>query len=308
MACINMMVVAMLCFACVAGLRRALSNSGSSSRSSDSAKRRYLSRADMLHCLPSDIGDVTSTTSLHDHLNVGAAIPRHVAFIVDGNGRWAARQGLDRHHGHAAGATKTVDIAKRSFALGVQVVTLYLFSTENWSRPRGEVESIMTLLERYLLDVASYLRDNDIRLCVIGQLHRLPASCQLLIQQLSVASSATSGAPTASVQRTLCLALSYGGRDELVQVVRDMASNTALRPHEITESLVSQYTATGRLGIPDPDLVIRTSGETRLSNFLLWQSAYSELLFVDRLWPDWSAEEAELAILGFARRERRFGK
>ena len=300
------LIAAVLCLACVAGLRPRALRSG--------VGNRALSSGSVLHCLPSDTADVDSASTLHGQsarLNVvgsgvtASAIPIHVAYIVDGNGRWAARQGLDRHHGHAAGATVTVDIAKRSFALGVQVVTLYLFSTENWSRPRSEVDNIMALLENYLMDVASYLRDNDIRLCVIGQLHRLPTSCQLLIHQLS---AAPSGVPAASAQRTLCLALSYGGRDEIVQVCRDIASDATLRPHEITESLVSQHTATGRLGIPDPDLVIRTSGETRLSNFFLWQSAYSELLFVDRLWPEWSADEAEEAIRAFAKKERRYGK
>jgi undecaprenyl diphosphate synthase len=225
-----------------------------------------------------------------------------VAFIIDGNGRWAMQRNLERHAGHRAGANVTVEIAKHAFSIpGINCVTLYLFSTENWSRPMIEVTNIMHLLERYLLEVSSYLIENEIRLVVIGQSYRLPQSCQALISQLS-RETAKKGAE----KRTLCLALSYGGRDDIVQACKSII-DMRINSENVDEEVFASLTATGRHGVPDPDLLIRTSGESRLSNFLLWQSAYSELEFVDCCWPDFTTNEFDACLLRYSRRPRRFG-
>lgn len=248
-----------------------------------------------------EISSSANNMQAKDNLNTN--IPNHVGFICDGNGRWAHSRGIERHFGHSAGANTTVEIAKRSFDVGVKVVTLYLFSTENWARPQVEVSTIMSLLEKYLVEVSQYLLQNEIRLVAIGQLSRLPQSCQALINRL------TSDTSKKGSQRTLCLALSYGGRDDIVQACRSIVSaRSAIAPGEIDESLFSKHTSTGRLGIPDPDLIIRTSGEMRISNFLLWQSAYTEFASVDKLWPDFTPDEAEHIIITYANRERRFGR
>lgn len=263
-----------------------------------------IARASRARALQSPLAnDGVSAINSQSPTGMTGSLPRHIAFIIDGNGRWAVRQGLERQLGHNTGANVTVDVTKRAFAIGVECVTLYLFSTENWSRPSSEIENIWMLLERYLMEVSEYLQENGIRLCIIGQFHRLPMSCQLLIQKLSVSVSS----PTAATKKTLCLALSYGGRDDIVQACREIASK-GLRADQIDESMLSASTATGKLGIPDPDLIIRTSGALRLSNFLLWQSAYSEFESVDKLWPDFTADEAENVIRSYAKRERRFGK
>lgn len=279
-------------------------------------------------------------------------MPRHVAFIVDGNGRWAEQRGLDRREGHTAGANVTVDVVKGVFASGVDVVTLYLFSTENWQRPADEVANIFALLETYLQDFAgTYLSDNNIVLKVIGQTWRLPPSVQKVLSAVCTeaetgtgtgtgvgtdAGKAVSGwlgqqynhffgqtspspvpppppppaPPAPSRQKVLCLALSYGGRADIVEATRQVAERCVrgdLKPEDVTDALFAQQTATGRHGLPDPDVIIRTSGEERLSNFLLWQGAYAELVFVDKLWPDFSAAEAVAAIAEAAARKRRFG-
>ena len=229
------------------------------------------------------------------------SVPNHVAFIIDGNGRWAVQRGLERHAGHRAGANVTVEIAKHAFSIpGINCVTLYLFSTENWTRPPVEVTNIMHLLERYLLEVSSYLIENEIRLVVIGQSHRLPQSCQALISQLSEMTRRD------TEKRTLCLALSYGGRDDIVQACKSIV-DIGIDSTSINEEVFASFTATGRHGIPDPELLIRTSGESRLSNFLLWQSAYSELEFVDCCWPDFTANEFDGCLDRYSLRPRRFG-
>lgn len=254
------------------------------------------------------------STHIQSPITKGGAstvIPQHVGYIVDGNGRWAEARGLDRHHGHTAGARVTVEVAKRSFQLGVEVVTFYLFSTENWSRPVPEVENIMKLLEHYLKEFSSYLRENSIRLVVIGQTTKLPLSVQKLIA--SMTNEAEDPLPPHSLQRfnqTLCLALSYGGRDDIVSACKSIAQRVGsheLDVESINEGVFAEATATGKLGIPDPDLVIRTSGEFRLSNFLLWQCAYTELSSVDVCWPDFDANQAEALIANFSKRKRRFG-
>ena len=276
-------------------------------------------------------------------------MPRHVAFIVDGNGRWAEQRGLDRREGHTAGANVTVDVVKGVFASGVDVVTLYLFSTENWTRPADEVANIFALLETYLQDFAgTYLSDNNIVLKVIGQTWRLPPSAQKVLSAVCTEAETGTGTgtgtdarkaasgwlgqqynhffgqtspspvppppppppPAPSRQKVLCLALSYGGRADIVEATRQVAERCVrgdLKPEDVTDALFAQHTATGRHGLPDPDVIIRTSGEERLSNFLLWQGAYAELVFVDKLWPDFSAAEAVAAIAEAAARKRRFG-
>ena len=248
------------------------------------------------------------------------APPRHVAFIVDGNGRWAEQRGLARQKGHMQGANKTVEIAKQTFKAGVEVATFYLFSTENWGRPVAEVNNIMELLEKYLIDVSTYLIENKIRLVIVGQLHRLPKTCQELIKRLSLETSKSidekngkdNGNPTSTPNpKTLCLALSYGGRDEIVNAVREASEqvkNGVLCIEDVTEELFSsQFLQTGKLRVPDPDLIVRTSGEGRLSNFLLWQAAYAELQFIDCLWPDFTQEHLEQCFSSYTKKERRYG-
>lgn len=220
--------------------------------------------------------------------------PLHVAFIVDGNGRWAESRSLPRLEGHRIGAGVSVEIVKRAFQLNVTYVTLYLFSTENWHRPRDEVDNIMVLLESYLKQFSSYLKENKIRLAAIGQLDRLPQSVRDVLdragydpsQDQDTSSNRTgSDSGVNSESRTLCLALSYGGRDDIVRACRGVTESVlagTITTSDIDARLFSTHTETGRLGIPDPDLILRTSGEFRLSNFLLWQSAYAEFFSVDK--------------------------
>jgi undecaprenyl diphosphate synthase len=227
-----------------------------------------------------------------------------VAFIVDGNGRWAVEQGLPRFEGHSKGANTTVEVAKHLFSSGVSVLTFYLFSTENWSRPPMEVANIMSLLEKYLVDVSAYLLENKIRLNVIGQLDRLPGSSQALIKALEM--STEGFIKDEEGGKTLCLALSYGGRDDIVNACKKINAS-GLSPDDISEETFNSYLSLGSRDIPDPDLVIRTSGEQRLSNFLLWQSAYSEFVYLDTLWPDLTVDECCKVLREYGSRERRFG-
>ncbi|KAJ1434697.1 Decaprenyl diphosphate synthase-like protein [Ochromonadaceae sp. CCMP2298] len=251
-------------------------------------------------------------------------IPTHVAYIIDGNGRWAERRGLRRPEGHNAGANTTVDIVKATFDAGVQYVTLYVFSTENWARPTPEVGNIMDLLNAYLKDVSPYLVRHKIHLKVIGEKHRLSALTQQLLDAAgykggsrdpAVPESAgverVGGVPNPEVERVLCLAISYGGRQDVVQSAQKLAERVRraeLRVEDIDEATFAQGTYLGMLGIPDPDLILRTSGEFRLSNFLLWQSAYAELATVECLWPDFTPEMAREALRDFGTRSRRFGR
>lgn len=211
-------------------------------------------------------------------------IPKHVAYIVDGNGRWAVKQGKDRTWGHIMGANRTVDIIKSSFDLGVDTITLYLFSTENWSRPADEVFNIMRLLEKYLKEFSNYLVENRVVLRVIGQKHRLNENIRNLIDKVGYQPSKPNRngdklSNPSDRTRTLCLAISYGGRDDIVEACQRMLSSQS-PDVVVTESLFHQFTSTGQLNISDPDLIIRTSGSFRLSNFLLWQSAYAEFSLV----------------------------
>jgi undecaprenyl diphosphate synthase len=229
-------------------------------------------------------------------------IPRHLAIIMDGNGRWAESQGLPRVRGHEAGADSVREIVRASREIGVEVLTLYSFSTENWRRPQDEVTALMGLLKRYVLKERREILDNGIRLRAIGQIKRLPMFVRLPLNALIHESRNNK-------RMVLNLALSYGARAEMVSAMQDIARRVAggsLSPDQINEELVSSALSTA--GLPDPDLVIRTSGEYRLSNFLLWQVAYAELYVTDVPWPDFRRPNLEEAFRSFGSRERRFGK
>jgi undecaprenyl diphosphate synthase len=228
-------------------------------------------------------------------------LPRHVAIIMDGNGRWAKRRGLRRVRGHAAGVEAVRVVVRLARRLGLEYLTLYTFSEENWQRPSLEIRALMSLLLRYLRQELPDLRENNILLRAIGDLQRLPENVQRELVQVEEATRE-------GARMTLSLALSYGGRSEIVHAAQSLAQDLLagkLRPEEITpESFSSRlYTA----GIPDPDLLIRTSGEYRLSNFLLWQTAYTELYFTDTLWPDFREDEFIKALQEYQHRDRRFG-
>jgi len=227
--------------------------------------------------------------------------PVHVAIIMDGNGRWAKSRGLPRTAGHKRGAEAVRRAVEAARELGVSYLTLYAFSSENWKRPAGEVTDLMGLLRLYLRNEVNNLHKNGIRLKVIGDRSRLGADIVRLIKD----SEAKTAGNTAL---TLLLALSYGGRQELVAAARDLARDVAegrLSPEAVDEDAINARLSTA--GIPDPDLIIRTSGEQRISNFLLWQGAYAELVFMDTLWPDFGRTELEAAIREFHGRDRRFG-
>ena len=228
-------------------------------------------------------------------------LPRHVAFIMDGNGRWATRQGLPRSVGHWRGAEAARRVVSACRRLGIPYVTLFGFSSENWRRPEAEIEALMTVLRHYLRRPFEELDEKDARLKVIGDLSRLPRDLVPLIEEAERRSAHKTGI-------TVQVALSYGGRQDIVEAARRMAAAAAegrLAPEEIDEQLLSRNLATD--GVPDPDLLVRTGAEMRISNFLLWQLAYAELYFSDRLWPDYGEEDLRAAIAEFQRRERRFG-
>lgn len=228
--------------------------------------------------------------------------PAHVAIIMDGNGRWAQKRLLNRLRGHEQGVETVRRIVTASRRLGIRFLTLYAFSTENWQRSTLEVKALMALLGRFLEQELPEMMRNDIRLDAIGELERLPASVN---QRLS----ATMAATKANGGLRLTLALSYGGRSEIVAMVKAIAAKAAegrIDPRAITEQDVADHLYTSQ--IPDPDLLIRTSGEMRVSNFLLWQIAYSELFVTDTLWPDFSEQEYIAILKAYGKRERRFGK
>lgn len=220
---------------------------------------------------------------------------------MDGNGRWAQQQGLPRIEGHLRGVESVRRIMEACRDLGVEVLTLYCLSSENWKRPAQELEFLMALLREYLIAERETLVKNNLRLKIIGRRERLPAEVQSEMDRTIEACSSNTG-------MTLCLAINYGGRAELVDSFRALAEQVAagtLKPNEITEDLIDQslYTA----GLPDPDLLIRTSGEMRISNFLLWQISYSEIWVTDIAWPEFDRVHLEEAILEFSNRKRRFG-
>ena len=228
-------------------------------------------------------------------------LPRHVAIIMDGNGRWAKRRGLPRTAGHAAGAETFRTIATYCKNIGLDYLTVYAFSTENWKRPLEEVSAIMGLLKKYLLESIEKMERDHIRLRFFGDLTPLPRELRDLCARTDDISTRYDG-------MLVNVCLNYGGRDEIVRAARAFAAQCAAgerKPEELTEELFGDYLYSA--GVPDPDLVIRPSGEVRTSNFLLWQSAYAEYYFTDVLWPDFSKDELLRAIAAYQGRDRRFG-
>ena len=231
-----------------------------------------------------------------------AKLPRHVAVIMDGNGRWARQRLMNRIKGHEKGSETVRTVVRASRELDISVLTLYAFSTENWQRPKTEVSALMMLLERFLKSERKEMMDNDIRLNAIGQIDRLPDFVRKVLEEIMQVTGQNRS-------MTLNLALSYGARNEIVRMVRSIAEKSIsgdIAPEAISEQLVSDHLYTA--DFPDPDLLIRTSGEMRISNFLLWQIAYSEIYVTKTLWPDFSKEEYIQILKEYQQRERRFGK
>jgi len=242
--------------------------------------------------------DVEALKARIDH----ARMPRHVAIIMDGNGRWAQQRSLTRVSGHREGIKSVRDIVEVSAEIGLEVLTLYAFSTQNWSRPKREVNTLMNLLIRYLKREIPEMMENDIRLMAIGDIEGLPANVQ---EMLAFAMEKTGG----NKGLTLNLALNYGGQTEICHAARQIALDVReglVSPEEIDEGLFSRYLYTA--GLPEPDLLIRTSGEMRVSNFLLWQLAYAEFWITQTLWPDFRRGEFLQALIDYQKRERRFGR
>ncbi len=229
-------------------------------------------------------------------------IPSHVAIIMDGNGRWAKKKLMNRVKGHEKGSQTVRTIVTNSAQLGIKVLTLYAFSTENWARPKAEIKALMVLLKRFVVSERDELQKNKIRLNIIGQKHRLPADVQ---NEIDTTLKLTQN----NTKMVLNLALSYGSREEITRAVKTIAQKVTskeLMIEEITQDLISDHLYTANM--PDPDLIIRTSGEYRLSNFLLWQAAYSEIYISDVLWPDFSKNEFIEILKNYQKRDRRFGK
>lgn len=228
-------------------------------------------------------------------------IPQHVAIIMDGNGRWAKKRGLPRTAGHYQGAKVVEQILEDADHMGIRYLTVYAFSTENWSRPQAEVKTLMNLLRTYMKTSLAKCAKNNVRIRVIGDKTILDADLQEAIRNLEQDTRNNTGI-------SFQIAINYGGRDELRRVAAQIARQVQdglLRPEEITEETISDYLDTA--GIPDPDLLIRTSGEERISNFLIWQCAYTEYYFTDVTWPDFNKEELERAVEAYRHRERRMG-
>ncbi len=231
-----------------------------------------------------------------------ANLPSHIAIIMDGNGRWAKKRILNRIEGHKKGSDAVRLIVRTCREIGISILTLYAFSTENWQRPKTEVTALMSLLKNFLKSERKEMLDNNIRLNVIGQIEKLPEAVQQVLHKTMTLTKENNGL-------MLNLALSYGGRAEIVRMVREIATKTKkgeIDPDLITPELVSDFLYTK--GMPDPDLLIRTSGEMRISNFLLWQIAYTEIFVTETLWPDFSKQEFLQILKHYQRRERRFGK
>lgn len=238
--------------------------------------------------------------SLKDKI-IPEKLPTHVAVIMDGNGRWAQKQGQIRVFGHQNGVKAVRDTTEAAAEIGIKYLTLYAFSTENWNRPREEVDALMELLIHTINQEKETLNKNNIRLLAIGDLHSLPGNCY---RELQEAMDETSG----NTRMSLVLALSYSSRWEITNAVREIAKEVEqgkLNASQIDEKLISSQLNTSH--IPDPELLIRTSGEHRISNFLLWQIAYSELYFTDKLWPEFGKEDLYEALIDYQNRERRFG-
>ena len=229
-------------------------------------------------------------------------IPRHIAIIMDGNGRWAKRQGMARMFGHRQGVETVHRITEAAAELGIEYLTLYAFSTENWNRPKEEVDALMSLLVDTIAKETPTLMKNNVRLTTIGDLTRLPENAQQKFRACMEQTSVNTGL-------NLVIALSYSARWEIIQATRNIAlalQQGTILVEDINEELITSFLTTKQM--PDPDLLIRTSGELRISNFLLWQLAYAELYFTDCLWPEFTEEEFYCAIVDYQHRERRFGK
>ncbi|GHU43545.1 isoprenyl transferase [Clostridia bacterium] len=227
--------------------------------------------------------------------------PLHIAIILDGNGRWAKSKGLPRNMGHREGAKNVEVICEAAWDLGVKYLTVYAFSTENWSRPSAEVDALMKLFGHYLKNYLKKAMKNNMRVRIIGERSRLSPALQKAISRLEEETAANSGL-------NFQIAINYGSRDEMIRAMRVLAQDVTegkYTPEALDEELFSTYLDTA--GIPDPDLLVRTSGEQRISNYLLWQLAYSELYFTDVPWPDFSKEELEKAIFAYNNRDRRYG-
>lgn len=228
-------------------------------------------------------------------------VPEHVAIILDGNGRWAKKRFLPRNMGHAQGSKTVERIIEDAFDMGIKYLTVYAFSTENWRRPKDEVDALMKLLRDYLKTCIKRANKNNMRVRVIGDVTGLSEDLREKIEQLEEASKGNTGI-------NFTIALNYGSRDEMIRAMKKMADDLlagTLKKEEITEEVFSGYLDTK--GIPEPDLMIRTSGEQRLSNFMLWQLAYTEFYFTDVLWPDFNKKELKKAVEYYNGRERRFG-
>ncbi len=231
-----------------------------------------------------------------------ANLPRHVAIIMDGNGRWAQQRALPRLQGHRVGKDSVRAVVEMSRKLGIRYLSLYAFSTENWQRPPREVDGLMSLLRRYLASELGRMMKNNIRLLAVGSLRRLPPAVREALRAAIVATKGNTGL-------TVILAVSYGSREEITRAVRALARRVRrgeLAPEQITPALLGRHLDTA--GVPDPDLLIRTSGELRVSNFFLWQLAYSELFVTETLWPDFRERDYLQALGFFQQRQRRFGR
>uniref|UniRef100_UPI00402ABA81 isoprenyl transferase n=1 Tax=[Ruminococcus] torques TaxID=33039 RepID=UPI00402ABA81 len=229
-------------------------------------------------------------------------VPQHIAIILDGNGRWAKAKGMPRNYGHAQGSKNVEKICEEAWRMGIKYLTVYAFSTENWSRPENEVAALMKLLRNYMKTCLKTAAKNDMKIRVIGDIEPLDDDIKSRIRELEAATTDNGGL-------NFTIALNYGSRDELTRAAQKMAKDCAegkIKAEEIDESVFETYLDTH--GIPDPDMMIRTSGEQRLSNYLLWQIAYSEFYFTDVPWPDFTKEELVKAIEEYNHRHRRFGK
>ena len=228
-------------------------------------------------------------------------IPQHVAIILDGNGRWAKAKGMPRNSGHAQGSKNVEKICEEAWRMGIKYLTVYAFSTENWNRPKEEVNALMKLLRNYMKTCLKTAAKNDMKVRVIGDITKLDEDIQKRILELEEATKNNGGL-------NFQIAINYGSRDEITRAVRTLAEDVKegkLMPEEVNEACIERYLDTH--DIPDPDLLIRTSGEQRLSNYLLWQLAYTEFYFTDVPWPDFSKQELEKAIEQYNRRDRRYG-
>ena len=228
-------------------------------------------------------------------------IPQHVAIILDGNGRWAKAKGMPRNYGHAQGSKNVEKICEEAWRMGIKYLTVYAFSTENWNRPQEEVNALMKLLRNYMKTCLKTAAKNDMKVRVIGDITKLDEDIQKRILELEEATKNNGGL-------NFQIAINYGSRDEITRAVRMLAEDVKegkLMPEEVNEACIERYLDTH--DIPDPDLLIRTSGEQRLSNYLLWQLAYTEFYFTDVPWPDFSKQELEKAIEQYNRRDRRYG-